>query len=551
MVDTDDGTPRPRILVRWFLALVVCAAFFSSAVLVGLSTAVPVAPAGPHRADLSGLEFPSSAVRAPLAPSGTASSLVLYDDTGEFLPLSQLYGTLAAALASHFGTPHVHGISTYAPGEMGTYRGVVYLGTNADQVLPPSFVADVRNGGTPVLWLGANLDELPAASADLRQALGMTWLPADPHPAPRVAYKGAELSRPADAGAPAGVTVTDPARVQVLAETVHEDGSRTPWAVRSGALIYVAEVALDPAGESGDRYLVVCDLFFDLLRPDTTTRHRALVRLEDVNPLSDPGELRRQADALDRAGVPFSFALYPVAVDGLEAEPRRTVRLSERPDVVEAVAYMIQRGGTMVLHGYTHQFGAQRNPDTGGSGADFEFFRVDRTPDGALVYQGPVPGDSPAWATDRLESAIAEVTGTGLPRPRVFEFPHYAASSASYEAAGRLFDARYDRPYYLSGGWRAGPMNDFLFAQYAPYVVRDGYGSTVIPENLGFVEGPPVPVGGPGSMQAIVDGARSNLVVRDGVASFFYHPYLGTERLEWIIDRFQELGYEFVPPGEL
>ncbi len=546
MVHRDDVPSRPRILARWLLALVVCAAFFSSAALVGLSAAVPAEEAGQRRADLSGMEFPASAVQAPSAPSGTASSLVLFDDTGEYQQMSQLYGTLAAALGSHFGTPQVHGVSTYAPGEMDTHRGVVYLGTNADQVLPSAFVADVRNSGTPVLWLGANLDEL----TDLR-AQGISWTPADPRPALRVAYEGAELSRPPDAGAPAGITVTDPARVQVLADTVHDDGSRTPWAVRSGTLTYVAEVALDPAGESGDRYLAVCDLFIDLLRPDAPVRHRALLRLEDVNPLSDPEELRRTADVLHRAGVPYSFALYPVAVDGLDVEPRRTVRLVERPDVVEAVAHMIQHGGTMVLHGYTHQLGGQRNPDTGGSGADFEFFQVQRAPDGALVYQGPVPEDSPAWATERLRSAITEVTRTGLPRPQVFEFPHYAASAASYEAAAQLFAARYDRPYYLSGGWSAGPMNDFLFAQYAPYVVRDGYGSTVIPENLGFVEGPPVPAAGVGSLQAIVDGARQNLVVRDGVASFFYHPYLGTERLHWIVDRLQDLGYEFVSPGEL
>lgn len=86
----------------------------------------------------------------------------------------------------------------------------------------------------------------------------------------------------------------------------------------------------------------------------------------------------------------------------------------------------------------------------------------------------------------------------------MFEFPHYAASAASYEAAGRLFDARYDRPHYLSSGWRAGPMDPYLFAQYAPYVVRDGYGSTVIPENLGFVEGPPIPDEGAGSLHRVL-----------------------------------------------
>ncbi len=94
-------------------------------------------------------------------------------------------------------------------------------------------------------------------------------------------------------------------------------------------------------------------------------------------------------------------------------------------------------------------------------------------------------------------------------------------------------------------------MSPYLFTQYVPYVVRDGYGSTVLPENLGYVDGPPVPAEGPGSLQAIIDGARQHLVVRDGVASFFFHPYLETERLTRVVDEMRDMGYEFVSPGDL
>lgn len=540
------------ILGRWLLALTLSAAFFSGAAFAARSAAPSWVDPAQQWPDISDVQWPAAAVGAPPTPSGAATTLVLYDDSGEFQPLSQLYGTMATALTSHFGTPTTQGVSAYAPGQMATYSAVVYLGTNAEQSLPPSLVADVRNGSTPVLWLGGNLDELAASPAELSRAYGWTWTASDPRPAQRVSYKDVELSRShEDAGPLAGVTITDGARAQVLATALFDDGSTHPWAVRSGNLTYVTEVPLDPSGVSTDRYLAVCDLFFDLLRPDAVTRHRALLRLEDVSPASDPDQLRRLADMLDKADVPFSFALYPVEVGPLEERPRRTVTLSERPAVVAAVAYLLQHGGTMVLHGYTHQFEALRNPDTGGSGADFEFFRVTREADGTLVYDRPVPGDSVAWATDRLRAAIDEVTKTGLPKPEIFEFPHYAASAADYEAAGRLFDARYDRPQYLTSAWTTGPMSPYMFDQYAPYVVRDGYGSTVIPENLGYVDGPPVPHQGVGSLQAIVDGAQRNLVVRDGVASFFYHPYLGTEGLSTIVGQMQELGYDFVSPSEL
>ncbi|MGY1691002.1 DUF2334 domain-containing protein [Geodermatophilus sp. SYSU D01105] len=498
------------------------------------------------------MQWPAAAVAPPAPPSGDARSLVLYDDSGEFSALSEVYATMATSLASHFGTPTMQGVSAYSAGQLAEHQGAVYLGTNAEQTLPPAFVVDVRAGDTPVLWLGANLDQLAPRSGGLDRAYGWTWVPSELRPAHRIEYKGTELTRSRGEGVPlSGISVTDPDRAQVLATTRFDDGSTAPWAVRSGNLTYVTEVALDAVGNSGDRYLAVCDLLFDLLEPDAETRHRALVRIQDVNPTSDPGTLRRLADTLHAAGIPFSFALYPVAVDPRESEPRRRVTLSDRPAVVDAVAHMLRRGGTIVLHGYSHQFEGLANPDTGASGADFEFFRVHREPDGTLVYGGPVPGDSTAWATERLRAAVDEVTRAGLPEPRIFQFPHDGASAADYEAARQLFDARYDRPLYLSTAWRSGPMSPYLFPQYVPYVVRDGYGSTLVPENLGNVDGPVVPAEGPGSVQAILDGARQHLVVRDGVASFHFHPYLELDALTRAVDGIRDLGYEFVSPGQL
>lgn len=47
-----------------------------------------------------------------------------------------------------------------------------------------------------------------------------------------------------------------------------------------------------------DRVLAFADLLFDALAPQTRERHRALVRLEDINPRRDPRDLRAAADYL-------------------------------------------------------------------------------------------------------------------------------------------------------------------------------------------------------------------------------------------------------------
>jgi hypothetical protein len=46
---------------------------------------------------------------------------------------------------------------------------------------------------------------------------------------------------------------------------------------------------------------------------------------------------------------------------------------------------------------------------------------------------------------------------------------------------------------------------------------------------------------------ALIESAERNLGVRDGVASFFYHPFLAIEHLERVVVGIKDLGYEFVP----
>jgi hypothetical protein len=45
--------------------------------------------------------------------------------------------------------------------------------------------------------------------------------------------------------------------------------------------------------------------------------------------------------------------------------------------------------------------------------------------------------------------------------------------------------------------------------------------------------------------------ARRNLVVRDGFASFFYHPHLGVDHLRQTVEGIKAQGYTFVSPTSL
>lgn len=532
--------------LRWLLAVLI------SSMLVAGTTFVTSAATHPAVVKLSGIKWSKTATSGPPAPNGgVRNTLILVDDTTEEAKLAQVYGVLASNLVSHFTHPVTQAVTSYKAGQIRDYTALVYIGVVADQELPPALLGDVLADVRPTLWLGANVDQLAARTTAFATRYG--WEPGQPivDPVTTVTYKGTQLTRAPDADTLTRINITA-SSAQVLATGTSASGEVVPWAVRSRQLTYVAEPGLDSGGVSSDRYLATSDLMFDLLSPTVPTRHRALLRVEDIGPDADPQQLKVVAEYLAAQHIPYSFALYPIYVDPVDQHPRRTIKLAERPEVVKVIAYMLQHGGTMVLHGLTHQLGDLINPLNGGSGADFEFFQVHKSPDGTLVYDGPAPGDSPQWAHDRIVTAINEVTRTGLPRPEIFEFPHYGASPVDYSVVADLFDARYDRAQIFSSAYPGtGPMSPYMFEQYAPYVIHDAYGSTVIPENLGYLSGPPVQTTGPESIASVIENAQKQLVVRDGITSFFYHPYLGIAGLKTILDSLNGMGYSFTAPADL
>jgi uncharacterized protein YdaL len=151
-----------------------------------------------------------------------------------------------------------------------------------------------------------------------------------------------------------------------------------------------------------------------------------------------------------------------------------------------------------------------------------------------------------------VTSALAAFTVAGLPKPALWTTPHYAASATDYKVFGSNFSARLERSLYFSGtlrGTSAGP-NTFL-GQFFPYVVKDVYGTKVLPENIGNYE-PEAYNNHPARQPAdLIASAKANLAVRDGFASFFYHPYYPTQPLKETVDGIKALGYTFVSPTSL
>lgn len=515
-------------------------------------------------------ERSSSATTVVASPTTTVPEraalpmLVLYDTSGEWSTVGRSDAILSANLLGHFGPVTSRPMQEYTAGMMAGFAGVVYEGSTFDEPLPAAFLDDVAAGGTPTVWAGLNIWQL--ADRLTAGGYGFNTANVDPREFVKVEYSGEELDRQ-PTGASNGVvpiTVTDPTVATSVGTIVAEDGSRLPWAVHARNLTYVSESPYSFMAE-GDRYLAWGDVLLGAFTPDVAERHRAVVRLEDIGPASDPKLLRASIDVLVQRRIPFTMAVYPLFMDpkganGTAYGSKKTpaLRLDETPDVVAAIAYGLDHGGTIVSHGLTHQYLKVDNPYDGVSGNDFEFYRahVDAATDD-VVLDGPVEEDAVDWAADRLRTARTMLAKAGIPldQVRMFEPAHYTASDATYRAIGEVYAglngagpaARFDRGMYFPPAASGGLDTANAFGQFFPYAVRDTYGQLVIPENLGNV----IEVGynnnGARTPAEIVANARRSMVVRDNVVGFFFHPYLDSKLLARTVDGIADAGYEFVP----
>jgi uncharacterized protein YdaL len=496
----------------------------------------------------------SQADTFPAEASQRVRALILYDVSGRWGALGELYATMTANLVGHFGRWTAKPASEYDRGDVERFTALIYIGSTYEERLPKAFLDDVLRTTRPVLWVGNNVAQLERRAGDFRARYGWQSHVFDRSPVAHVRYKGRTLSRwTANEAGIMRYASLDRSRVRVLARAERTSGSRFPWALRSRNLTYVGEVPFQYTSET-DRVLVFADLLFDALAPRTRERHRALVRLEDINPLSDPRQLRAAADYLHRKGIPFGFGVSPYYRDpqGREEGPD-DVRLRDAPEVVAALQYLARKGGVLVGHGFTHQWDGASNPYNGVTGDDVEFYRVTESPDGEVQQLGPLPSDDTvAWAESRIVAANREFVSAGLRPPRIFEFPHYAASDRAYRAAARRFTTRWERSLYF-GGLLSGGLTSYrhVEGQFFPYVVRDVYGSKVLPENLGSITPETWHTYKARQPKDLVRAARANLVVRDGFASFYFHPFLDLEYLKRTVEGIEAAGYEFVDPASL
>lgn len=257
------------------------------------------------------------------------------------------------------------------------------------------------------------------------------------------------------------------------------------------------------------------------------------LRLEDVHPKSNPKKLKEIAEYLKEQDIPYMVTVIPVYIN---PETGEEVHLSDAKRVVAVLQYMQDNGGSIVMHGYHHQY---RDTETG---EGFEYWDVlnDRPiyqdKDEKVLFRDDFKTDEEyeAYISDGLkfeqnyiestvEKGVTELVQQGL-YPLGFEAPHYTMSLSGYKELSNYFST-YVGQIQIS--------DETYKATYIPFYTSEPamlYGMKVLPETLGYIDRE-----NQNAVAEMLQKAGYTSGFSDSYLAFFYHPYLGLNRLKGVV----------------
>ena len=457
----------------------------------------------------------------------------------------QVYVTMIRNFLGHFHTEVDYiNLDDYRAGDLHRYHAGIYFGMIYDWQLPQPFLKDVHNSERPFLWINYNVWQL-ASQGDLGERFGFRYVKAveDSH-YDVVAYHNFDLQRDEYWDRyfnEVSIENEDSCESLATISSSEDDVPQLPYLIHCGNFWYMAD---NPLLLMRSKYLVLTDMLHDFLGTKTpsTPKRRALFRFEDIAPgNADLPMLREQAETLHSMNIPFSIGVIPVFKDpeGLYHDPGYELRMRDDRNFIDTLDYLRSIGGTLIDHGYTHQY-------DGISGVDYEFWDE--------VNDAPVPEDSWEWMMGRIDAAIDEFDAAMGFHPDIWETPHYSASMVDYFALATRFDTIYERLNVYNDirpRDNTSTPDEASIAHYTadtPYMIFEShYGFAVLPENLGYMEeGGYEEDGLPNTPETKRYYAHNHKVVRDSSVSLFYHHWQPFENVLAAINYIIDEGYTFV-----
>ncbi len=529
--------------------------------------------------------------------------LILYDTAGKYGYIGKIYSILLKNLLGHFDINiTAKPANEYKSNDLKDKTTLFYLGTtynaidyydknSSKRLSYKNFYRDIMSTHKTIVWINYNLWSLEKYWVDnnigettFKERYGFSFRDISQLKYNRIVYKNTELYKGVVPYAISGaiidncileenrryacalelnrVSILNLDRVDILAKaysTLSENNNSDTYIINSDNFWFVGDIPFTYMSEE-DRYLAFADLLHDMVKIPHNEIQRAIMRLEDVDARTSLDNLNSLANYMMSKNIKFSVATIPIYKDPLGVE-NSGISITEdisNSAIGSRLKELYDIGAIdIVQHGTTHQYSTIDssisdipNPYNGVSGSDFEFMRVIRNSNLSYSYLYPIENDSKEWAKSRIMEGKNILNDIGI-EAFAWEAPHYMAGANHYRAIRDIYPIQYARMIYYPNENNTTQQNRFI-GQFYPYIIKkDLYGYTIIPENIhNTVDNP-----NDGFRKLLpkdtIRFAKKLKVVRDGVASFYYHPYLKRDYLKEVVEGLEREGYTFVSAPSL
>lgn len=405
--------------------------------------------------------------------------------------------------------------------------------------------ADALSEASHIFYFGASTSTLPKSTRELLNHPSVPLYAIGQNANQLAPFKGFEMTRVASVSkflhartdqslsfeSTDVVTTVNPDTPSIIHASVVRNDKVLPVLTQTGDNFYAGiENLLNRPS------LFIADSLFDFFDVEAVSGHVGYIRLEDINPSSDPELVKEVGTYLLDREIPILLAVIPIYTDPDNGE---IIRFTDRPELVDTLRELEARGATVVAHGYTHQY---RSSETG---EGFEFWDVennqpvlshpDETPpklkgresfaseSAYTLYLNTLLEKEATYIHSKLSNSIHELVSLGL-HPLGFEAPHYTMSHSGYALTSEYFTSVFGQVQWSNSNWE--------IMGSTPYVSKPSllHGMTLYPETIGYVRTDiPRPVD---EMRQALEEA---LIVRESMIGAFYHPYIGTEYLPEVV----------------
>ncbi|MBB6443958.1 DUF2334 domain-containing protein [Bacillus benzoevorans] len=283
------------------------------------------------------------------------------------------------------------------------------------------------------------------------------------------------------------------------------------------------------------------NILYQVFKATPSGSHPGYIRLEDVHPLVDPKPLKEIAQILKEKNIPYMVAVIPTYTN---PDTGKESRFSDSPELLKVLKQIQKDGGSIVLHGYTHQF---RSSETG---EGFEFWDVENnTPiyssadkkfqmrkendfaskEDYFSYINELQKFETKYIETKVTKGIEELSQYGL-YPIAYEAPHYTMSQNGYKIVSKHFSTYVGQVQLSDTDWQV--MNT------TPNITSPSFlhGMRLLPETMGFYE-PNKPL----TILEMVNKAALIGTAEEGMYAAFYHPYLGVDGFKKVIAEMEKM----------